>query len=618
MTEPPTSFSHWAQHLRHLHECALALAPTAAHLEAPSPQEQPWFELLTHKLLPQTQGEVCLVVAVVGGTNIGKSVLFNQLAGQNASGVSPLAAGTKHPVCLVPAAWNDGSKLGPFFEGFSLRPWKTPEDPLAESDEHLLFWRRGENVPDRLLLLDTPDIDSDAQINWQRAEFVRQAADVVVAVLTQQKYNDAAVKQFFRRAAETDTPAIVVFNQCDLEEDAEYWPQWLDVFREATGVEVLHVYVVPYDRQAAKSLELPFYPLGPDGRQAPANASALRDELAALHFDELKLRTLRGAMAEVLDSEHGVPAYLDWLTLKSGQFAQAAAALESCTLPKVPWPPLPRAVLIDEIADWWNNTHREGWTRRIHSGYRAVGKAVVWPFRKAKESIAGPAPDPLEEFQRDEKEALVRSVELMFKELERLADVGNDLLRPRLENLLRGEAREDLLERLERDHAQLPAVGDDYRRFLHEHLQAWTEAHPKAKGWIKGVDRGAALMRPAISVALGLGSGTLLVDRVVDASAQFVIHATAETVTSVALTAEGAAAVAGFGISRTVAILVGELLAEYGRQRAAWLGDWLEREVLGNLLQEIRQGAEATSEPAFRQMREACDQLRGVLAQATT
>ena len=47
-----------------------------------------------------------------------------------------------------------------------------------------------------LVILDTPDVDSDAPVNWQRADAVRQAADVLVAVLTQQKYNDAAVKQF--------------------------------------------------------------------------------------------------------------------------------------------------------------------------------------------------------------------------------------------------------------------------------------------------------------------------------------------------------------------------------------------------------------------------------------
>ena len=76
-------------------------------------------------------------------------------------------------------------------------------------------------MPPRLLLLDAPDVDSDVTVNWQRARAIRQAADVLVAVLTQQKYNDAAVKQFFRAAVEADKPIVVVFNQCDLEADRD-------------------------------------------------------------------------------------------------------------------------------------------------------------------------------------------------------------------------------------------------------------------------------------------------------------------------------------------------------------------------------------------------------------
>ena len=71
-------------------------------------------------------------------------------------------------------------------------------------------------MPPRLLLLDTPDVDSNARVNWHRADAVRQTADVLIAVLTQQKYNDAAVKRFFRHAADADKAVIVVFNQVDV------------------------------------------------------------------------------------------------------------------------------------------------------------------------------------------------------------------------------------------------------------------------------------------------------------------------------------------------------------------------------------------------------------------
>ncbi len=85
---------------------------------------------------------------------------------------------------------------------------------------------------------------------------------MLVAVLTQQKYNDAAVKQFFRKAAAADKPVIVCFNQCDLEADREYWPQWLATFCDETGAQPELVYVAPYDRLAANELRLPFYEVG--------------------------------------------------------------------------------------------------------------------------------------------------------------------------------------------------------------------------------------------------------------------------------------------------------------------------------------------------------------------
>ena len=102
-------------------------------------------------------------------------------------------------------------------------------------------------------------MDSDVTVNWQRARAIRQAADVLVAVLTQQKYNDAAVKQFFRAAVEADKPILVVFNQCDLKADREYWPQWLATFCDQTGAQPELTYVIPYDRRGAEQLRLPFY-----------------------------------------------------------------------------------------------------------------------------------------------------------------------------------------------------------------------------------------------------------------------------------------------------------------------------------------------------------------------
>jgi hypothetical protein len=100
------------------------------------------------------------------------------------------------------------------FPDFELQEWTDASLALEEDETHRLFWRTAKELPSSLLILDTPDIDSDARVNWVRADAVRRSADVLIAVLTQQKYNDAAVKEFFRKAGDEDKAVLIVFNQC--------------------------------------------------------------------------------------------------------------------------------------------------------------------------------------------------------------------------------------------------------------------------------------------------------------------------------------------------------------------------------------------------------------------
>ena len=75
-------FQGWAEHVKRLHRALLALEPLGIGVGADALLGQEWFELLRNKLVPQLETEPVLVVSVVGGTNIGKSVLFNKLAGE--------------------------------------------------------------------------------------------------------------------------------------------------------------------------------------------------------------------------------------------------------------------------------------------------------------------------------------------------------------------------------------------------------------------------------------------------------------------------------------------------------------------------------------------------------
>lgn len=610
-------FATWAEQVRQLDQALIRLEPLASAVGVTPPAGQNWFELLRMKLRPQLEMDPLLVVAVVGGTNIGKSVIFNHLAGELASAVSPLAAGTKHPVCLAPEASAKAAVLGRLFEGFELCTWQSPEDPLQESPENRLFWRVGQNVPPRLLLLDAPDVDSDAHVNWRRARAIRQAADVLVAVLTQQKYNDAAVKQFFREAVLADKPIVVVFNQCDLKEDRDYWPDWLATFAGETGAEPELVYVVPWDRGAANQMRLPFFEVGRDGRRAPGEPANLRDELAAMHFDAIKIRTFRGALADVLDRQRGMPVWLEKVRAASAEFAAAQRALSATEMARVAWPTLPASALVDEIRQWWHED-RPNWSRNIHGFYRKLGQGLMWPVRKAQEMMR-PATDPLEAFQHREREAILLAVEKMLDELSRLAEVGNDTLRPRLKSLLGGRAREGLLGRVAEAHQQLPAVDDDYRAFLRTELDQWKRENPRAIRVIRSLDQVAAVARPAISVLLFV-SGLHVAG---DLAGQAVAHAAGHTVGQLAQEAAITGGITGGGemlvsttsegVSQAAGRLFVRLQSRYAQQRAGWLAGWLEHELLGDLLLSLDEGARTPLSEPFQQIQRSLASLGRLL-----
>jgi hypothetical protein len=274
-------------------------------------------------------------------------MVFNQLAGASASRVSHIACRTKHPVCLVPRHFlrnNDPARL---FPGFKVRQWKSDNDALADSDENLLFLREdaaGRQSPN-LLLLDTPDVDGCLKEHWDRAQLVRQAADVLVGVLTDQKYNDEAVRRFFCEAAEADKPVIVVFNMVDWSNKRNCCDDWLRQFRDEAGVEPLHVYAAPRDERAGEELSLPFYPLSP-------GATDLRTDLADLQFGKIKIRTFRGALRQVLDADNGVPRFLDEIRQKSTEYVRARDWIERTTSTTIDMPRVPGHVIMDELWRW--------------------------------------------------------------------------------------------------------------------------------------------------------------------------------------------------------------------------------------------------------------------------
>ena len=136
------------------------------------------------------------VVALAGPTGVGKSQLFNVLAGSELAVV-----GRRRPTTASPqaAVWGAG--------GDALLDW------LEIGRRH----RLADDGFGGLVLLDLPDFDSVEASHRLEAERVVALADLVLWVVEPQKYADASLHDRYLRPLATHAAAMaVVLNQADL------------------------------------------------------------------------------------------------------------------------------------------------------------------------------------------------------------------------------------------------------------------------------------------------------------------------------------------------------------------------------------------------------------------
>ncbi len=601
----PADFEACANAVQQLSRAVTALDARCGDARLAPLVGREWYELLARKLVPQLSDQSYLVVAVVGGTNIGKSVVFNHLAGFRASATSPLASGTKHPTCLVPIGFRETHDLQAIFPGFVLRDWAGADEPLKEEGVDWLFIRECDETPANLLILDTPDVDSDARVNWDRADNIRRCADVLVAVLTQQKYNDAAVKEFFRKAAAEDKSILLVFNQCLLPEDEPYWPLWVETFCKETKIRPQILYVAPNDRRAAESLQLPFYERPwPPTTTAAVDAGVTRNlmaDLTSLRFGEIKLRSLGGSLKQLIDPEEGVPRWLNEVRGQSDQYHRAAQLLTANKLAEVAdWPTIPTSLLVDEVRLWWGG-QRKGWTARVHDSYNLLTRAVMAPVRMARDRIQGEPVDPVQLYRDREWAAVLETIEKVYEKLEWLTELGNDLLKPRLSKLLTGVSRSGLIQKIRQSHEETD-IASELRSLVQAEMATFSEDSPEFFKLFRRLDALAAAARPAVSVILAV-TGVGLVGDVMFASVatSTLGHLTADVVGGTVAASVGESVISE-GVSQGAGqfqLRLRKLHQRFAEARANWLARLLKEHLLGTLPEDLQAASRMSTSPEF-------------------
>ena len=585
------SFTAWSVRVAELCAALDQVAPLAAALGAPDPAAADWHGALFGKLRPQVSREPVLVAAVCGGTNTGKSLVTNTLAGAAISRSLPEAARTLHPVASLPRGLASRVDVGALFPGFVPVAWSGEDDALAPTPEHRLVWREDPTgaQPERLVLLDTPDIDGTLRENWRRAELVRDAADVVVAVLTQQKYNDAAVRDFFAAAAAAGKTVFVVFNMVDWPRQRERIAGWLGTFVGETGAAPAGVYAAPHDFAAAEAGRIALHPL-PD-LAADGAATGLADRLARCDFDRIKRRAMEGALAVVLDPVRGLPAWLDAVDGAAAGWRDAQGLLEREGRVRVELPAVPREIVWEEV--WaWLEPRRSGVDLAVSAGYRFIGRQLARAGRLVGLGLS--AAERQEDFSTTELEALKRA---LAEFIDRVDDACRRdgrlaaLLGPRLA----AADRKSWYADLERRHAALPLVSAGYRGFVRGELDRFAATNP---GTLKAIVTGltvGSVARPVLTLAL-FGAGAAAVP-----AAAGVVHHLIDVGVTVGAPLVGEAGVAA--ASQGVRPLIERLFAGWSAERGRILAETLHDVVLGDGVEEIGRLAAAGSRPELARAR---------------
>lgn len=610
MTE---SLATAAATVRRIADASAQLEQIAQPLGLPPLSTEEWHRTLTDKLLPQLTASPFLVVAVVGGTNIGKSLIFNHIAGGTISESSATASGTKHPVAVVPTDFADEHSLDEIFRGFEVQPWETAGQALERDETDTLFWRASSTVPSNLLVLDTPDIDSDARVNWDRADRIRRVADVLVCVLTNQKYNDAAVRRFFQKAADEGQVVIVVFNQLQLPDDEAYWPDWVSTFCDQTDLNPEKLYLAPNDKAAAAALSLPFF-----ARSWPAvfgetnSPSSLISDLSELHFDEIKLRTLRGGLRQV---SLAVPDYLKLVRQRSEVLKRVEQQLvnEMSSAHRTGWPTLPNELLRASVKRWWAS-QRTGWVRGVTNAYGTLSDGIDAGIRGVRTAIGNQPVYPWTTYRQNEwADGVLATVEQLFTALESLQETGPDGVAAKISDVLKNADRAKLIEDLKcaHDDTDLQQVLESV---VDGEMNRFKTEKATAHAILKKLDTAAAAARPAITAGLFLvGAGPLVEVGVAGTALNLAADAaggTAATVVGEKLLGEGA----GRAFS-TLQDWFHGLHAKFISTRAAWLRDQLQERLLGDLPNVLAQAAVVADSEPFRGLKSAQLKLSELLHQ---
>lgn len=183
---------------------------------------------------------------VVGPTQSGKSSLVNLLLEEPLAEASPLAGFTQHPQGFTTVALSETQQLAiaKQFPGWQLKQTLDAADPLGYTLRAISSASTGFFVP--AIVWDSPDFDSVSSRSYrQRVPVLCAMADLILLVVSREKYADQSVWQLLRLIAPLHTPLLICLNKTTLEE-AELLEREIRQRLKKEQIEALDVIPLPF------------------------------------------------------------------------------------------------------------------------------------------------------------------------------------------------------------------------------------------------------------------------------------------------------------------------------------------------------------------------------------
>lgn len=386
---------------------------------------------VTRDLLPRLalgdERAPALVVGIAGPNNVGKSSLFNALAGSHVSPARAEGGLTKQCLAVCHPSMFDARLRSYLSQRYEVI--EVPTGELAPVDQPgppgRLFLVTSESMPRGLLVLDTPDFDSLYQGNRLNAEALLVTVDLVLFVVSRQTYQNAALVQFLSDAIGHGRPWAVLYN-------------------EATKLDVAKGHLDKLASDVGHAPVARFYsvhqPLVEEGKALLATEPLDRGvSLNALLSNEsevsaLKARALQASLADAQREASRLKQAVREGATESERLASRVRHELRSLSSRAALKAVPADVLIEAFRDELDarsTTHR--WIRRP---FRGLATALAFVGRQVRKSfVTEPPPRPAQTLTEDAlKDGLRRMAEALTPEL--AAWRGDDETKTLLESSL--------------------------------------------------------------------------------------------------------------------------------------------------------------------------------------